>query len=62
MGCQGGLMDDSFAYLTQKQAGGIDTEAAYPYAGRAGTCAFKTEDVGATISGWGSPTALRSEK
>ena len=45
-------MDDAFAYLEQKQNGGIDTEAAYPYKGRAGTCAYKPDAVGATINGY----------
>ena len=66
MGCKGGLMDDAFDYLVLKQGGAIDTEAAYPYTGRAGTCVYKpnswTSDSwaktaapyrsGAAIGGW----------
>jgi hypothetical protein len=66
MGCKGGLMDDAFDYLVLKQGGAIDTEAAYPYTGRAGTCVYKpnswTSDSwaktaapyrsGASIGGW----------
>jgi cathepsin L len=44
--------DDAYEYLVEKQAGGIDTEAADPYKGRADTCAFDTSTVGAKISGF----------
>ena len=40
MGCQGGLMNDAFQYMIDHQGGSIETEAAYPYTGRAGTCAW----------------------
>jgi len=52
MGCRGGLMDDAFSYVIQSQKGDIDTEAAYPYTGHAGTCAYDAAKEGATIGGW----------
>jgi hypothetical protein len=52
MGCKGGLMDDAFDYLMLKQHGAIDTEAAYPYTGRAGTCSYEPSEAGAAIGSW----------
>jgi hypothetical protein len=51
-GCQGGLMDDAFSYLVSSQHGAIDTEAAYPYTGRSGSCSFDAAHSGATVGGW----------
>lgn len=49
-GCQGGL--PSLAYQYAIKAGGVDTEESYSYKGVAGTCDFKSSDVGAKISSW----------
>jgi len=62
-GCNGGLMDNAFDYLIQKQAGGIDTEDSYAYKGTDGKCAYSSANVGAKISNWtdvtvGDETAL----
>jgi cathepsin L len=45
-GCEGGLMDQAFAYIIKNN--GIDTEESYPYEPRDGSCRFKEEDIGAT--------------
>jgi len=38
LGCHGGLMDDGFKY-TEDYA--LETESAYPYTGKGGSCAYK---------------------
>ncbi|XP_045184526.2 procathepsin L-like [Mercenaria mercenaria] len=45
-GCEGGLMDQAFAYVIKNE--GIDTEESYPYKPKNGPCEFKSEDIGAT--------------
>ena len=45
-------MDDAFSYMIKSQSGGIDTEAAYPYRGVAGSCSYDTSKDGAHIGGW----------
>lgn len=63
MGCDGGLMDPSFAYI--KHTGGIMSEADYPYKGIGGKCeADKNKFVG-TVTGCkdiskGSETSLQA--
>jgi len=62
-GCNGGLMDNAFAYI--KANGGLDTEESYPYVGQEGECTFKKTDIGATDTGFvdvtqGDEDALKS--
>ncbi|XP_065883682.1 procathepsin L-like [Dysidea avara] len=47
-GCEGGLMDDGFAYIKDN---GIDSEASYPYRAHDEKCAFKPQNVVANDTG-----------
>ncbi|KAI4333861.1 hypothetical protein L6164_018618 [Bauhinia variegata] len=50
-GCEGGLMDDAFKFITQNK--GISTETNYPYQGVDGTCNTNKEaNIAATIKGY----------
>lgn len=49
-GCGGGWMTDSFQYILDN--GGIDTATSYPYEGRDGPCRFKTDSIGAKVTGY----------
>ncbi|XP_041004830.1 thiol protease aleurain-like [Juglans microcarpa x Juglans regia] len=46
-GCSGGLPSQAFEYI--KYNGGLDTEEAYPYAGKDGACKFSAENVGVQV-------------
>uniref|UniRef100_H2ZK36 Cathepsin L.1 n=1 Tax=Ciona savignyi TaxID=51511 RepID=H2ZK36_CIOSA len=48
-GCGGGFMDNAFDYIAY--AGGIDTEASYPYEAKGGPCRFNPANIGATLVG-----------
>ncbi|KAI4377479.1 hypothetical protein MLD38_015094 [Melastoma candidum] len=46
-GCNGGLPSQAFEYI--KYNGGLDTEEAYPYTAKDGSCKFSTENVGVQV-------------
>jgi len=50
MGCDGGLMDQAFAYIKDNK--GIDTEDSYPYHAVDQKCKFNPATVGATDTGF----------
>ncbi|XP_056860018.1 thiol protease aleurain-like [Raphanus sativus] len=46
-GCNGGLPSQAFEYI--KSNGGLDTEEAYPYTAKNGTCKYSAENVGVQV-------------
>lgn len=61
MGCNGGLMDQAFAYIAQY---GIERESDYPYTARDGSCKYDaskvvTKDTGAQDIPTGDESALK---
>jgi cathepsin F len=57
-GCSGGWPHAAFDYV--KKQGGQDTESVYPYTARDGSCKYKTNGIGAKISGYN--TIAKNEK
>jgi cathepsin L len=49
MGCNGGLMDNAFAYIKKY---GIESELDYPYTGRDGRCKYDASKVVTKVTGW----------
>lgn len=63
-GCNGGLMDNAYTWLTQSKNGQITTEAAYPYtsgSGSVSSCKKSVKTVGAKISGHKDVTHSESQ-
>ena len=48
MGCNGGLMDNSYKYLLDHH--GIESNASYPYTGGFGKCRYNPKDVVANVT------------
>jgi len=58
-GCNGGNPETAYSYI--KDAGGLETEKAYPYTAVDGTCHFKKADVYSTISDYKYATTSYDE-
>jgi len=58
-GCDGGDPPTAYEYVIS--AGGMDTEAYYPYTGEDGQCKFSASKVAAKISNWKYATEWYSE-
>jgi len=58
-GCNGGFPATAYQYI--ESAGGLETEAAYPYKGVDGSCAFNKADVESTISNFKYATTKGDE-
>jgi len=59
-GCDGGDPPSAYEYIMG--AGGLETDAVYPYTGEDGSCAFIKADVVTTISDWKFATTEDDEK
>ncbi|XP_073319118.1 cathepsin S-like [Pagrus major] len=49
-GCNGGFMTSAFEYVIQNK--GIDSDAAYPYVGKSGTCKYDSKNRAASCSSY----------
>jgi len=58
-GCDGGNPPTAYDYVIN--AGGLESESAYPYTGEDGNCNFNSKSVVAKISNWKYATTLYSE-
>jgi len=59
MGCNGGEPTGAYQYLIK--AGGIETEAAYPYNPSQTTCTFNSSQVYCPVTSWKSVTNAKNE-
>ncbi|ELK30192.1 Cathepsin L1 [Myotis davidii] len=51
-GCNGGLMDNAFQYVTSKSIGGLDSQESCPYNAKVGPCRYRSEDSVANDTGF----------
>jgi len=58
-GCDGGNPETAWQYIIG--AGGLDSEASYPYQATDGTCRFKKQNVVASVSAWKYATSSYDE-
>jgi len=58
-GCNGGWPYDAYQYIIS--AGGVESEASYPYTAEDGTCNFNAQNVVAKISSWQYVTQSQDE-
>jgi cathepsin F len=58
-GCNGGLMDNAFSYVTK--AGGLELSKDYPYKARDGTCRFDSKKTVVQLSGFKDITQDEAE-
>jgi len=57
LGCSGGNMDTTFAWLIDNYRGGINTESSYPYTGIQGSCRASPSNNGAYIKAYRDVTS-----
>eukprot|EP01123_Difflugia_compressa_P002191 TRINITY_DN128_c1_g1_i3.p1 TRINITY_DN128_c1_g1~~TRINITY_DN128_c1_g1_i3.p1 ORF type:complete len:321 (+),score=70.05 TRINITY_DN128_c1_g1_i3:59-1021(+) len=58
-GCEGGDPPTAYAYIMS--AGGLETDANYPYTAQDGTCAFDSSEIAVKISNWKYATSNDDE-
>jgi cathepsin L len=55
-GCGGGWPSSAYTYVVQRQAGKFNTEAAYPYTARDGSCRYSASGATSLVTGYSTVT------